>query len=274
MKSSSNWSAGRIALWLGAVVMLFPTLWMVMSAFKTPQELLHYPPQLLPETFSLDSIRYAWFERNFSRMMVNSTIVSTVVTLFTVLSSAYIAYVFVMFRFPFQRVLFFIIISTMMVPLPVLLIPHFQIVLTVGWINTFMALIAPYAFSAFGIYLMIQFLDSFPVDLIEAARVEGVSERQIFQYVVLPLLKAPCVALGIITFLHQWESLLWPIVAANDPSMQTLSVGLATFSGTAVEDASLYNPYSAALIAAAPLLVLFVIFQRMIVKGIAFTGMK
>lgn len=254
--------------------MLFPTMWMVVSAFKTPQELLDYPPKLLPDAWSLQYLKYIWFERNFSRMMLNSTIVSTVATLLTIFSSAYIGYVFRKFRFRFQKQLFFVIVATMMIPLPVLLLPHFKIVLTLDWINTYWALIAPYALNAFGIFLMYQFLADFPDELIESARLEGVSERQIFMYIVLPLIKAPCVALGIITFLHQWESLLWPIVAANSPSMQTLPAGLATFSGSAVETADLYNPYAAALIAATPLLVAFVFFQRMIVKGIAMSGMK
>lgn len=261
-------------LWIGAAIMLFPTVWMVLSAFKSPQELLDYPPTLLPKAWSLDFVVYIWTERNFGRMMLNSVIVSTSVTLLTVFSSVYIAYVFRIFRFPFRTPLFYLIIATTMVPLPVLVLPHFQIVLWFGWLNTFAALIMPYALWGFGVFLMYQFLAGFPKDLIEAARLDGVSERRIFQYVVLPLMKSPCVALGIITFLHQWESLLWPLVAANSPDMQMLSAGLATFSGEAIESADLFNPYSAALIAALPLLIAFLFFQRMIVTGIAMTGMK
>ncbi len=262
------------ALWIGVAIMLFPTVWMVLSAFKSPQELLEYPPTLLPETWSLDFIGYIWTERNFGRMMINSVFVSTSVTLMTVFSSSYIAYVFREFRFRFRMPLFYLIVATTMVPLPVLVLPHFQIVYWLGWLNTYQALIAPYALWGFGVFLMYQFLADFPHDLIDAARLDGVSERQIFQHLVLPLMKSPCVALGIITFLHQWESLLWPLVAANAPEMQVLPAGLATFSGNAVESADLFNPYSAALIAALPLLVAFLIFQRMIVRGIAMTGLK
>lgn len=265
---------GKAIFLAGALLMLFPTVWMVLSAFKTPRELLEYPPSLFPKDWTTASITYAWFERNFSLMMFNSFLVSTVVTVLTVISSAYIGYVFCKFEFRFRKPLFVLIIATMMIPLPVLLIPHFQLVLVLDWINTYWALIVPYALNAFGIFLMYQFLIDFPDELLEAARIEGVSETRIFFKIVLPLVKAPCVALGIITFLHQWESLLWPIVAASDPSMHTLPVGLATFSGAAVEDAGLYNPYAAALIAAAPLLILFLFFQRMIVKGIALSGMK
>lgn len=261
-------------LWIGAAIMFFPTLWMILSAFKSPQELLEYPPTFLPKAWSLDYIVYIWNERNFARMMFNSIFVSTTVTLLTVFTSAYIAYVFREFRFKFRVALFYLIIATTMIPLPVLVLPHFQIVYWLGWLNTFQALIAPYALWGFGVFLMYQFLAGFPRDLIEAARLDGVTERQIFQYVVLPLMKSPCVALGIITFLHQWESLLWPLVAANSPEMQMLPAGLATFSGSGVESADLFNSYAAALIAAIPLLIAFVIFQRMIVKGIAMTGMK
>ena len=261
-------------LWLGAAIMFFPTIWMVLSAFKSPQELLEYPPTFLPETWSIDFIAYIWTERDFGGMMLNSVYVSTTVTILTVFSSAYIAFVFREYRFPFRMPLLYLIIATTMVPLPVLVLPHFQIVYWLGWLNSYQALIMPYALWGFGIFLMYQFLAGFPHDLIEAARLDGVTERQIFQYIVLPLMKSPCVALGIITFLHQWESLLWPLVAANSPDMQMLPAGLATFSGNAVESADLFNPYSAALIAAFPLLIAFLFFQRMIVKGIAMTGMK
>ncbi len=261
-------------LWIGAGVMLFPTVWMILSAFKAPQELLVYPPTFFPETWSFDYIIYIWNERNFGRMMMNSTFVSTTVTFLTVLSSAYIAYVFRQFDFRYRMPLLYLVIATTMVPLPVLVLPHFQMVYWLGWLNTYQALIVPYALWGFGVFLMYQFLAGFPQDLIEAARLDGVSERQIFQYIVLPLMKSPCVALGIITFLQQWESLLWPLVAANKPEMQMLPAGLATFSGNAVESADLFNPYAAALIAALPLLAAFLAFQRMIVKGIAMTGMK
>lgn len=271
---SSRIPVGRLVFFIACLIMLFPTLWMVVSAFKTPRELLEYPPQLFPQVWDPGSIIYAWSERNFSLMMFNSLFVSTTVTLATVLTSAYVGYVFCKFEFRFRMPLFYLIIATMMIPLPVLLIPHFQIVLMLGWINTYQALIAPFVLNAFGIFLMYQFFLDFPDDLIEAGRVEGVSEWQIFSRIALPLNKSPCVALGIITFLHQWESLLWPVVAANAPEMQTLPLGLATFKPDAIESGELFNPYAAALIAAAPLLVLFVFFQRMIVKGMAMGGMK
>ena len=267
-------SPGKLIFVFSSALMVFPAIWMLTSAFKTPQELIAYPPRLFPEVWNVDALIYVWKERNFSLMMFNSTLVSTLVTLATVFSSAYIGYIFCKFDFRFRMPLFYIIIATMMIPWPVLLIPHFQIVLSLDWINTYKALIAPFVLNAFGIFLMYQFLSDFPDELIEAARVEGISETRIFTKIIMPLNKAPCVALGIITFLHQWESLLWPIVAANSPDMATLPLGLATFSGSAVESAELFNPYAAALIAAAPLLVLFLFFQRMIVKGIALSGMK
>lgn len=274
MSNIKGFSFGRIFFWIGVALMLFPVMWMVLSAFKPSQELVDYPPTLFPKQWTIEPITFAWFERNFARMMMNSMIVSTSVTVLCVLTSAYIGYVLSKFEFRGRKYLFFVILATMMIPAPVLLIPHFQIILTLDWVNTYWALIAPGIITAFGIFLMYQFLLDFPDELIEAARIEGVSEAQIFFRIVLPLIKSPCVALGIITFLHQWELLLWPIVAASDPSMHVLPVGLATFSNTSSENAALYNPYSAALIAAAPLLILFFFFQKMIVKGIALSGMK
>jgi ABC-type glycerol-3-phosphate transport system permease component len=269
-----GWNFGHILLLLGALAMFFPMLWMLFSMFKTEQEMFDYPPHLLPREFTLEILQYMWAQRNFSRMFLNSSIVAVTVTALTVLSSAYIGFVWAKFRFRGRDLIFYLVIATMMIPLPVLLIPHFQIVQALGWVNTHQALIAPFALSAFGIFLMRQFMMAFPDELLEAAKLDGASSARTFLVIVLPTMAPACAALGIITFLHQWESLLWPIVVANAPHMQTLSVGLASFTSGTMEDATLMNPYAGAFIAAAPLVVVFLFFQRAIVQGIAITGLK
>jgi ABC-type glycerol-3-phosphate transport system permease component len=207
-------------------------------------------------------------------MFVNSTIVASTVTVLTVLSSAYIGFVFAKFSFRNRDLLFYLVVATMMIPLPVLLIPHFQIVSWLNWVNTYQALIAPFAISAFGIFLMRGFMIDFPDELIEAARIDGASALRTFFVIVLPTMAPACAALGIITFLHQWESLLWPIVVANQPNIQTLSVGLASLTSQTAENSSLMNPFGGAFIAAAPLVIVFLFFQRHIIQGIAITGLK
>jgi multiple sugar transport system permease protein len=269
-----GWTVGHVLLLLGGLVMLFPMVWMLLSAFKTEQEMFDYPPQLLPKRFTLDVLQYMWGQRNFSRMFVNSTIVAAVVTALTVITSAYIGFVFAKFRFRYREGLFYFVVATMMIPLPVLLIPHFQIVSWLGWVNTYQGLIAPFALSAFGIFLMRGFMIDFPDELIEAARIDGASALRTFLVIVLPTMAPACAALGIITFLHQWESLLWPIVVANQSDMQTLSVGLASLTSQTAENSSLMNPFGGAFIAAAPLVVMFLLFQRHIIQGIAITGLK
>jgi multiple sugar transport system permease protein len=269
-----GWTFGHLLLLLGGLVMLFPMVWMLLSAFKTEQEMFDYPPQLLPKRFTLEVLQYMWGQRNFSRMFVNSTIVAAVVTTLTVATSAYIGFVFAKFRFRFREGLFYFVIATMMIPLPVLLIPHFQIVSWLGWVNTYQGLIAPFALSAFGIFLMRGFMIDFPDELIEAARIDGASALRTFVMIVLPTMAPACAALGIITFLHQWESLLWPIVVANQSDMQTLSVGLASLTSQTAENSSLMNPFAGAFIAAAPLVIMFLLFQRHIIQGIAITGLK
>jgi multiple sugar transport system permease protein len=269
-----GWTFGHLLLLLGGLVMLFPMVWMLLSAFKTEQEMFDYPPQLLPKRFTLEVLQYMWGQRNFSRMFVNSMIVAAVVTTLTVATSAYIGFVFAKFRFRFREGLFYFVIATMMIPLPVLLIPHFQIVSWLGWVNTYQGLIAPFALSAFGIFLMRGFMIDFPDELIEAARIDGASALRTFVMIVLPTMAPACAALGIITFLHQWESLLWPIVVANQSDMQTLSVGLASLTSQTAENSSLMNPFAGAFIAAAPLVIMFLLFQRHIIQGIAITGLK
>jgi multiple sugar transport system permease protein len=274
VKLLRGWHFSHILLLAGALIMLFPMVWMLFSMFKTEREMFDYPPKLLPEEFTLEVLRYMWGARNFSRMFINSTIVSVTVTILTVLSSAYIGFVWAKFRFKHKELLFYLIIATMMIPLPVLLIPHFQIVLWLKWVNTYQALIAPFALSAFGIFLMRGFMSAFPDELLEAAKLDGASMTRIFFMIVLPTMGPACAALAIITFLHQWESLLWPIVVANASDMQTLSVGLASFTSQTAENSSLMNPFAGAFIAAAPLIVMFLLFQRRIVQGIAITGLK
>ena len=269
-----GWTVGHVVLLLGGLVMLFPMVWMLLSAFKTEQEMFDYPPQLLPKRFTLEVLQYMWGQRNFSRMFVNSTIVAAVVTALTVITSAYIGFVFAMFRFRYREGQFYFVVATMMIPLPVLLIPHFQIVSWLGWVNTYQGLIAPFALSAFGIFLMRGFMIDFPDELIEAARIDGASALRTFFVIVLPTMAPACAALGIITFLHQWESLLWPIVVANQSDMQTLSVGLASLTSQTAENSTLMHPIAGAFIAAAPLVVMFLLFQRHIIQGIAITGLK
>ena len=269
-----SWTFGHLVLLIGGLIMLFPMVWMLLSVFKTEQEMFDYPPQLLPRRFTLEVLQYMWSQRNFSRMFVNSTIVATIVTALTVITSAYIGFVFAKFRFRYRETLFYLVIATMMIPLPVLLIPHFQIVSWLGWVNTYQGLIAPFALSAFGIFLMRGFMLDFPDELIEAARIDGATALRTFLVIVLPAMAPSCAALAIITFLHQWESLLWPIVVANQPDMQTLSVGLASLTSQTAENSSLMNPFAGAFIAAAPLVIMFLLFQRHIIQGIAITGLK
>jgi ABC-type glycerol-3-phosphate transport system permease component len=274
MKFLRRWTFGHLLLFIGALIMLFPVIWMLFSMFKTEQEMFDYPPQLLPREFTLEVLAYMWSARNFSRMFINSTVVSVAVTVLTVLSSAYIGFVWAKYRFKHRELLFYLVVATMMIPLPVLLIPHFQLVLWLDWVNTYQALIAPFALSAFGIFLMRGFMIAFPDELLEAAKLDGASALRTFLVIVLPTMAPACAALGIITFLHQWESLLWPIVVASASEMQTLSVGLASFTSQTAENSSLMNPFAGAFIAAAPLIVVFLFFQRKIVQGIAITGLK
>ena len=269
-----GWTFGHIVLLIGALIMLFPMVWMFFAVFKTEQEMFDYPPQLLPKKWTLEVLQYMWSQRNFSRMFVNSTIVATTVTLLTVITSAYIGFVFAKFRFRYREALFYFVVATMMIPLPVLLIPHFQIVSWLGWVNTYQGLVGPFALSAFGIFLMRGFMIDFPDELIEAARIDGASAMRTFLVIVLPTMAPACAALGIITFLHQWESLLWPIVVASQANMQTLSVGLASLTSQTAENSSLMNPFAGAFIAAAPLVIMFLFFQRHIIQGIAITGLK
>lgn len=175
--------------------------------------------------------------------------------------------------FRFKGVMLALILSILMVPSQVYLIPQYQIIQQLGWLNSVQGIIAPGIFSAFGTFLMMQFFKSIPVELEEAARLDGCNPWQAFWKVVLPVAKPGLISLAIITVLASWADLLWPLVVTSSPEEMPLAVGLATLSGYQ-GSISPGVMMAAALMAMAPILVLFVVLQRRVVEGIAFSGLK
>jgi multiple sugar transport system permease protein len=257
---------------LAALLFLFPYIWMGTSTFKSETEISAFPPTLFPQAPTMQSVIDAWEKINLKRFFINSLIVTGIVVPLSVLISAWLGFVWNKYQFRFKEPIFYLILATMMIPAPLLLIPHYQVVLWLGWLNTYQALIVPGLLTPYGIFLMRQFMNAVPDELLNAARIDGASEPRLFIQVVLPLVAPSMAALGIIQFVGNWSNLLWPLVVTTKPDLYTIPVGLATFSGEYERNFGVQN--AGAFIATIPVIIAFLFFQKYIIEGISLTGLK
>ncbi|GAB4437833.1 MAG: carbohydrate ABC transporter permease [Anaerolineae bacterium] len=264
--------ATYLILSLGAILMVFPFVWMTLSAFKQPSEIITYPPTLFPASPSLDLLTRVWTEIDFKRYFANSLFLAITVTAIQLLTSSFVGYVLAKYQFWGRSVFFIALLSTMMIPWPVLLIPQYLIVLRLGLINTYWAIILPALYSTFGIFLMRQYMHSIPDELIDAARIDGAAEPDIFVRIILPMCGPVLAALGIFTFMGSWDSFIWPLVVLSKESMYTLPLGLAMFNQRFWTDYAAVN--AGAFISVIPVIIVFLLLQRRFIEGIALTGLK
>ena len=260
------------ALAVASLAFVLPLLLMLLAAFKPSAEILRNPPALLPQAPTLDNFRTVLGEAPYLAWYRNSLVVAGAVTLLAMSTSALGGYIFAKFEFPLKKPLFTLVLATLMIPFPVLLIPNYLVANRLGLLNSLWALILPGVVSAFGIFLVRQFVAGIPSDLIEAARLDGASEWAIFLRIVVPLVRPALAALGVFTFLASWNDYLWPLVAINDLEKSTLPLALTFFNSV---NATRYDlVMAAATMAVVPVLIVFLIFQRQIVKALVLAGMK
>ena len=269
-------SVGTIALYLalslGAIVMLTPLFQMITTSFKTSGEALRVPPTLLPDHPSLAAYRTVLTQAPFALWFRNSVVVAVSVTALILFTSSLAGYVFAKFKFPGRDLLFTLLLGTLMVPFPVVLIPIYLIVNNLHLLNTLFALIVPSTVSAFGIFLMRQFIAAIPDDLIDAARLDGASEFGIYWRLIRPQLGPAMGALGIFTFLASWNDYLWPLIAINDQDKMTLPLALAFFNSS---HATRYDlVMAAAVLIVLPVIAAFLFFQRQFINALVLSGMK
>ncbi|TDU82350.1 carbohydrate ABC transporter membrane protein 2 (CUT1 family) [Kribbella voronezhensis] len=263
----------HVVLVLGSLVMMFPFLWQLKMAFSSQAEIQAIPPDLLPKGLEWSNFSEVFQRLPFLRQFWVSVAVTTGRTVGQLVLCSLAGYAFARMAFRFKAVMLALILSILMVPSQVYLIPQYQLVQRLGWLDSIQGIIAPGIFSAFGTFLMMQFFKTIPVELEEASRLDGCNPWQTFWKVVLPVAKPGLVSLAIITVLTSWADLLWPLVVTSSPEQMPLAVGLATLSGY---EGSI-SPgvmMAAALMAMAPILILFVVLQRRVVEGIAFSGLK
>lgn len=261
-----------IFLSIGSIIMIFPFLWMLSTSFKISSQIISYPPTLIPRPPILDYYKQIFTKLKFGRFFLNSGYISTIVTLSTLLTSSFIGYVFAKFNFLGKEFIFIMILSTMMIPFAVTMIPLYLIISRLGWVNSHLALIIPGLYSTFGIFLMRQFMTTIPNELREAAIVDGCNEFRTFWSIILPQCKPALAALGIFTFMWNWDSFLWPLIVLTSEERFTLPVGLAMFSNQWWTDYGLVM--AGATVTVIPILIVFLIFQRHFIQGIVLTGLK
>ncbi len=255
-----------------SVVMIFPFFWMLMSSFKDASQI--FQPRIVPEHPTLENYSTILFSGHyrFPQWFLNSAIIAVCTTSSVLFFDSLLGYTLSKFNFPGKKLIFLLIISTLMIPTEMLVIPWYAMSRAMKWGNTYWGIMFPGMISAFGVFLMRQFMTSIPNDLLDAARIDGMGELKIFLKIALPLVTPALATLAIFNFIGNWNAFLWPLIVSSKPRMYTLPVGLANFSGEAGSDWHLIM--TGATISMLPLIVIFIIFQRQIVRGIAMTGLK
>jgi len=256
----------------GALIMLMPFYWSFITAIKTPSETGTFPIIWIPKQITLEWYVKAWNE-NFPQYYFNSIVVALVVTVSNVYTSALAGYIFAKYNFQFKTLFFYLILSTMMVPFIITLIPTFYLVAV--WMHlkdTWWAMILPALISPFGIFLMRQFASSIPDELLDAARIDGASDFRTFWQIILPLSTPALSALAIFHFIWIWNDFLWPLLVTDSNISRTLPVGVALFALSRWRQTNLI--VAASMLVMAPLILVYFRFQRAFVEGITLTGLK
>jgi multiple sugar transport system permease protein len=271
-RRAEHWLLFAAVLVLTAIVLL-PVIVIVLTAFKPAAEINAFPPTLLPGAWTLDNFAKIFNDLPFGRLFVNSLVFAGGVTVFALVFDSLAAYALARIDFRGSRVLLIVIVASLMIPFQATLIPVYQLVAQLGWVNTFAGLIIPRAADAFGIFFLRQFFISLPRDLDNAARIDGAGEFRIFRSIVLPNAVPALLTLAIFTFVNNWNDLLWPLVFTTSPEMGTITSGLTLLTGP-----SGIIPYgtmmAGSLIAVLPLAIMFLIMQRRFIESVATTGLK
>jgi multiple sugar transport system permease protein len=262
-----------VALTAGLIVMVLPFVWMVLSSIKPDAEVTAAPPTWWPHEITLDNYATLFTRLDFPRYFLNSTLVAGAVTLGNVVFCSMLGYALAKLDFPGKRVMFGLVLTTLMIPGVVTFVPLFILTTNIGLTDTLPGMFLPFLAGPFGVFLMRQFISGLPDELIQAARVDGAGELRIFWSVVMPLCGPALATLGILTFLTSWNNFLWPLVVAQDESKYTLPVALALYS--VGQNATKYGLLLAgAVVVVIPVIAIFLVLQRRIMQGIAMTGIK
>ena len=247
-------------------------MWAALSSFKTQRELAQRPPSPLPGSFAPDNYTQALSEFSFGQYFMNSVVVTVAATALTLLINSMAAYALSKYNFRGRDTLFLITLSTIMIPIQVILLPVYQVVANLGMVNSYWGLIIPPAATPTGVFLLRQYMLSIPDELIEAARIDGAGEFRIFRKIIIPLSLPALAVLAIFSVIWRWNDFLWPLIVAQRESLYTLPVALAQFNSQLVVPFNLVLAMS--VLSILPVIIIFLLLQRQIVTGVAQTGLK
>ena len=271
-ESPRGWRrVGRYLLLAGiAVVVLFPVYTTVIGALKPGNEVLQHP--LVPGPFTLDGFSEAWTEGHLDRYLLNSFVVSIVITIAQVATALLSAYAFAMIDFPGRGLLFVVFLATLLVPLETTLVVNRRTVDSLGWLNTYQGLAVPFLATAFGTFLLRQVFIGLPADLRDAAAIDGVGHLGFLRHVGIPLVRPTLGALALFSFLGSWNQYLWPNLITTEDDMNTVQSGLRLLRSSALDEPNLLM--AATIIAAIPIVILLLVFQRQLVRGLTAGAVK
>ncbi len=256
----------------GAILMVVPFIWMISTSFKPQAETVSFPPRLFPINPTISNYIDVFDRANMGRLYWNTTFISVIKTIFNIYTSALLGYIFGKFVFRGRDIIFYILLSTWIIPFEVYLIPLYLMTVQVGWADTYTALIVPEIFTIYAMFMFRQFMYTIPTELIDAARIDGAGEWYIFHRIIIPLSRAALFTLIAFYFMWNWNDFLWPLVVISSHDKYVITVGLATFVG------EFWNQYgvimAGASLAIIPILALFIAVQRFIIEGVVLTGLK
>jgi multiple sugar transport system permease protein len=261
----------QILLSLVALLFLVPIIWMLLSALKPSAEVFTTPPTLFGSEVKLSNFVEAWNYLPFGRFILNTVFVAGIGTLITLVASAMSGYAFARLNFRFRGGLFVLYLSTLIVPQEVIVIPMFLVMQRLNWVNSYQALILPWAFTAFGTFLLRQFFLTIPRELEEAAKIDGCGHIRILRSVIIPISAPALAVLAVFTFISYWNSFLWPLIIINDTAKMTVPLGLDLFLGQQGQRWELLM--AAATISMVPTVILVLALQKYLVRGIALSGL-
>jgi ABC-type glycerol-3-phosphate transport system permease component len=255
-----------------SVVILFPLYMTVIDSLQPLNKLITYPPDFWPDSPQWSNYRSAMTDIPMPRYMLNSLIMASVITLGQVITSALAAYAFSFMRFPLRTPIFFLFLSTMMVPWEVSIIPNFQTIQRLDWLDTYQGLTVPFLATAFGTFLLRQHFLTLPRELKDAAEIDGFGDLKFLLFVVVPLSRAALATLAVFSFLQAWNQYLWPLLVTNEPEMRTVQIGIAALQAEEVQRTNVV--LAGTVIALLPMLVLVIVFQRFLVRGLTAGAVK
>ena len=255
-----------------ALIFVLPLVQMVLTSFMSSAEINQFPPKLIPSSLHLEGYRHLFSETHALRWFANTVIVSGIAVVAHLVLCSMAGYGFARLKFAGRGLAFVLILATVMIPIQLLMIPTYLMFARIGIVDTLAAAFVPWLASAFGIFLMRQFFLGLPVELEEAALIDGCSRWRTFRSIVLPLAKPALTTLAIITLLWSWNDLLWPLVAISDDSRFTLQIGLANFQGMRRTEWS--QLMAGNVLATMPLILAFLFAQKKFIATMTFTGIK